>query len=271
MMNQDPSLGFSVDEITPYLMPLLRRKGKEPLEAVGTAFLVEAHGAYFLVSAGHVLEQPRNLVYFYSSDHGPIEIVGHRVVVGVRPNGVDPMFDIGVVRLAGAITPPYERWASLPLSTLRCQHSNEEGAAFNRAAGPYFFLGFPVSQNRINPAKNTLRPKAYGLYDLQLAPDGDVPARYSNDVHLFLQMPPGPIIKGGEHWTFPAPHGLSGSPIWYRDELGAAVVGIAIEYDKNKKMLVATDIGSVIWLIEYAEKQYQQAILLDAAAYVPKS
>jgi hypothetical protein len=53
--------------------------------------------------------------------------------------------------------------------------------------------------------------------------------------------------------NFPKPVGISGSPLWelHRSEDGGPrVVGVMIEYRKQQKIMVATDIGFALMMLQ---------------------
>jgi hypothetical protein len=239
-----------IESVAPFVTALLRSpKGKRP-ESVGTALLVEARGAHFLISAAHVLDEG-NKLWFFPSKRNPRPVVGQAALS--RPlwqkTGPD-RFDIGVVRLAERLAEPYEGWHPVKIANLRAAKLDSQAASFA-------FVGYPSTRVKINPLMQHINLKYMALNGAQPAP-ANMYARLGFDPssHLILQLDRAPVHVDGKTQQFPDPHGLSGSPVWSEDENGPCVVGIVTEYHKKEGVIVATGISHVLQLLNDAERDY---------------
>ncbi len=241
-----------IASIRPFITNLIRSPtGKAP-HSVGTALLVGARGAHFIVSAAHVLEGG-NRLWFFHEKKGPRPVSGE--IALSRPVGqtMGPdRLDIGVARLARGPLPPYDLWEAVDISALR-------SLPFPRENLKLAFVGHPVSQVKVNPVIKHISAKYTGLNGaVQAAPDVYVKMGINPENHLIMELDRSPVKSGDGTWQFPVPNGLSGTPVWSEDASGPCVVAIITEYHKNEKVLVATDIRHVLTLLEIAELNYEK-------------
>jgi hypothetical protein len=239
-----------IESIRPFVTNLIRSpRGKRP-ESVGTALLVSARDAHFIISAAHVIDEGRKL-WFFPQKRDPRPISGE--IALSRPIGQKmsaDRLDIGVARLAGGPLPPYELWQSIDISGLR-------PLPFPRKEFSLAFAGHASSGVKVNPTIKHIDAKYIGLNGVvHVGPEVYEKMGFDPSSHLIMELDRAPIKTDQGTWQFPDPHGLSGTPVWSKDENGACVVGIITEYHKAEKVLVATDIRHVIPLIELAERNY---------------
>lgn len=246
--NTDPDP--TIESIRPFVNSLFRnQKGKKP-QSIGTALLVYGRGAYFIISAAHVIEDGPRLLFF-PQDRDPRPITGETALsrpIGQKM-GADRL-DIGVTRLAGGPLPPYRLWKSIDISDMR-------PLPFPRKKIAFAFAGHASTGAKVNPISLHINSHCIGLNGIVHArPEVYIKMKIDPTSHLIMEFDRSPIKTDQGMWQFPDPHGLSGTPIWSEDEHGLCVVGILTEYHKVEKVLVATDIRHVISLLEQAERNY---------------
>ena len=229
--------------------------GKRPT-LVGCSLLVELGGIRYFVSARHVIDwisAPGGLHYYI--DRGKLHRLVGTVVhtVPTQETGMRDAFDVAVVRLEqDALLPSGENWKlPLEIEAIRARDSR-------RSKKQYLVVGFPKSRSNANPHTRRLKsePSSFRIISAELADYDHL--GLSDATHIVLNLdidrmhfPDGTVRQIAD------PHGMSGSPLWLLfDEDGdndphvTPVVGIVIEYHKDRKLLVATDIGIALALIE---------------------
>jgi len=239
-----------IKSVAPFVTALLRSpKGKRP-ESVGTALLVEARGAHFLISAAHVLDEG-NKLWFFPGARDPRPVVGQAAFSRARwqKSGTD-RFDVGVVRLAERLPEPYNGWHPVDIANLRSRSFTDDDASFA-------FVGYPCTRVKVNPVRKKINV-AYMALNGAVQAQAEVYLRLGFDPahHLILHLDRTPKLIDGKSSQFPDPHGLSGSPVWSSDENGSFIVGIVTEYHKTEGVIVATEIGQVLQLLAHAERDY---------------
>lgn len=244
------------NELLRHVIPLFRIPSNKRPELIGTALLVNHSGNSYMVSAKHVIDNmihPSTLYYYVDRDK-LMQLFGN-VIHTIAPSSFkgQDSYDIAVVRLQEESRPPYPGVSkdAIPSSFLK-------SIDLPRVGKEYIITGFPASKSRANPNRKQLKsdPSSFGVASAN-------PAQYlslnlQHETHLVMPL-------DVEKMTFPDgsirrisdPHGMSGSPVWLYPDLSNTnnrefnyVVGIVIEYHKNKKLLVATDIGVALQLIK---------------------
>jgi hypothetical protein len=114
---------------------------------LGSGFFLNVQGVHFFISVGHVLDEiKRRDLYFYSSPRIKRSLCGNLRL------SKDDSLDVGVLKLSGEPTPPYydvDKFA-VNLSWLRPGLIPRNGKRF-------LIVGFPASQNKVNPQSVELR------------------------------------------------------------------------------------------------------------------
>jgi hypothetical protein len=237
---QDYAAGF----VRPLLSPSKQRRP----EVVGTGLLIEHNSAFYIASAAHVMNNFHSMWFHHiETELRPVSGLLELTRAFGDSSSADPL-DIGVVRLAGGPMPPYSNWNALPSELLRAQ-------PLPRAPEGYAFVGFPSSRSKANPADMVFKVSYAGINGMSTAPHKYEELCFSPENHLLFDVDRGKVMRDGQSWNFPSMHGISGSPIWHKDEAGVHIVGIAIEYHAKHNVLVATDIGVVIGLVRRLEKE----------------
>jgi len=234
-----------------FSMPL----GKRPA-LVGTALLVGHRGHSYLVSARHVVDFVRTpgTLYHYVAPGKLARLFGNVLhTVPMPGSDAHDNYDVAVVRLLDESRPPYPSLGKveIPSSLLR-------PLALPRDAKEYMVTGFPRSRSRANPSNKRLLSEPSAFRVVSAKPDQYNSLRLLPSTHLVMPLDVGNMrFPDGSSRRIPDPHGMSGSPVWLNyDSAGqndpsfTNVVGIAIEYHKDKKLLVATDIGVALELLE---------------------
>lgn len=131
-----------------------------------------------------------------------------------------------------------------------------------RESHHYLVVGFPKSRSRADPSKMQLRVEPHGFRVVSSPESSYKAVGLREDSHIVMNLDIGKMhFPDGSIRPIPDPHGMSGSPLWLLfDEVGAndsaktPVLGVLIEHHKQAKLLVATDIGIVLELIQKLDK-----------------
>ena len=260
----DSPIAPSADTITrlanallPHVVPLFAvPKGKRPT-LVGTALLVADEEALFAISARHVLDQglPPGRLYFYDKTQSLRQLSGTMLRTAPLPGGSSlDLFDVAVMRLPPGTPPVF-------LETLKYAMPIQNLLPFRsrRDEHEYLVTGFPRSRSQSNPVNHQLRSQPQAFRVVSASADAYTSLGLSPAQHLVMNLNIDAMrFPDGSTRRIPDPHGMSGSPIWLLyDKSGndnnsayTPVVGIATEYHKSLKLLVATDIGVAIDLIQ---------------------
>jgi hypothetical protein len=205
-------------------------------------------GWHFLVSAAHVLDKlhDRQRYYFPIAPRVTRQILGRVLVAGVDAgtSRQDDSVDVGVVILEGDGLPPYP-------------DMNIEGLGFDRIArrkpnrhlAQYAFCGFPASKGKGNPVSKKFEPLLNTYLSGSVSRERYEEVGLNSRSHIVMPFDSRNVFDvAGDRVIFPAPSGMSGSPVWQLTGPTPAerkVVGVFIEYRERKKVFVATDIGFV--------------------------
>jgi hypothetical protein len=229
--------------------------GKRPV-LVGSSLLVELNGVRYFVSARHVVDwiTERGGLHYYIDRRSLHKLVG--TVVRTAPTrdygGLDP-FDVAIVRLpADARLPKGEAW-KVPIQ----QEALRPGET-RRTSKQYVVVGFPKSRSKANPHSRQLKSEPAAFRIVAAEPAAYEYLGLSDATHIVLNLDVDRMnFPDGSIRAVPDPHGMSGAPLWVLfDEVGennpriTPVVGTVIEYHKERKLLVATDIGVALALIQ---------------------
>lgn len=229
-------------------------RGKRP-SLVGTALLVENADSLFAISARHVLDQalPPGRLYFYDKTRALRQLSGRMVRTTPLPGTPGPdTHDIAVFRLPPdtprvfleTLKQPVPIRALLPFRSNRADHQ-------------YLVTGFPRSRSRADPSSRQLKSQPQGFRVVSAHEDAYARLGLSTDRHIVMPLNVEAMdFSDGTKGRIPDPHGMSGSPVWLlhderlpNDSQLTPAVGIAIEYRKTERLLVATDIGVALDLI----------------------
>lgn len=238
------------------VIPLFaKRHGKRP-KLVGSSFLVSAGEAVFLVSAAHVLDEISHL-HFYIAPGTIRKLTGHLLQTKLPSNGrrTSDRLDIGILRLEGPGLPPYPEVGknAIPISELH-------PSALPRDDKQYLVIGFPETKSRVNPAALQITSEPVSFRNISAPRSKYEELHVADESHIVLPLDLRHTLgANAEVQSFPKPSGLSGSPVWLlvdKHEQNPLpyfpVVGVAIEYHKESKALVATDIKIAVKLINAA-------------------
>jgi hypothetical protein len=241
--------GYFEERVNPYIKQLLIVDGVPTL--LGTGLLVEANGAYYVITAAHVLEHQHRIAYFHDNSAEWISMRGAIVTDGkVEGRYIN---DTAVCRLAGPWVPPFKDWKALPIQALKSLN----WAPF----GHYAISGYAKSKFKRNPKRNIIKDNPEWLSGLTLVHEDEKRVKRLSGAHIHLHLDRHGVQRfDGQKYTFADLHGFSGSPIWHEDQNGFGVVAIAIEYHENKKVLIATHIQLVLDQIKLVERAYQEKI-----------
>lgn len=238
-----------------HVIPLFNvPRGKRP-SLIGSSLLVESGTNRFLISARHVIDKVTESggLHYYIEPGTLHKLYGTVLRTSPLPrrNSYDS-YDISIVCLPSeAKAPTSAIWkAPVSISTLRPN-------ALPRAGKQYLVAGFPGSRSKANPHNRQLKsePSAFRVISANHATYETL--GLSEQTHIVLNLdienmrfPDGSIRR------IPDPHGMSGAPVWMlfdeedsNDSEITPVVATVIEYHKDRKLMVATDIGVALDLI----------------------
>lgn len=245
--------------LTKHIVPLFaNRRGGRP-QLVGSSFLVSSGKSSYLVSAAHVFDELKagHDLFFYIEPKTIRKLSGN-LRLTMTPPGKDrksDRLDVGVLKLEGPALPPYPSVQKCPLP-IGAFMAN----ALPREGKQYLLVGFPESKSRANPAARDLASEPCSFRNISAPISTYSELNVSPQHHIVLSFDvKHTVMPSSEVRAFPSPLGMSGSPIWLLyDENGAnnpnrtPVVGIAIEHQKEKRAIVATDIEIALRLIDEA-------------------
>jgi len=228
-----------------HIVPIFGDKDGAP-RAVGTGFLVLLENKHLLITAAHVLDEitEHQDLYFYAATSMTRKVAGNVLLSKPPPGGTreDDVVDIGIVFLEGEGLPPYPEIGKEPMDITRL-------VAFStpRAGKKYAVLGFPASKSEVTRPQKSVRSAAYSYLASSISADAYAPLGLTPESHVALIFDTKDIVHpDGRKMNFPKPTGISGSPLWelrLPEDGGPKVVGVMIEHRKNKKVMVAADIG----------------------------
>lgn len=252
--DSDLSIPEDIDNILALMsrvtVPLYALKEHKGLVPHGSGFCTSHKGAFFLITAAHVLasETLDSLYYFESSNTA-------RKLSGAFSVYTDESRDIGVVKLQS--TPSglelnHDR-VILPRTYLKVSASPRKGRTFA-------IVGYPASKTKVSKSLGIVEVTPFSYY-FESIPDSDYIqfGLNSNDhIAIPLDLKIG-YDSDGRHRNIPRPHGMSGSPIWaipnetYPDGFHSfSIAGVGTRYLAKDRLLVGTDIGFALELMDEA-------------------
>lgn len=254
------SFSTLIDEATnllaKFVVPLYEedKRGRPSLN--GSGFFVKAGEDIFLVSAAHVLETLKTKNLFYYIAPGITRKLTGKLLLNPWQGDreYDPI-DVGVLKLAGEGLPPYPK-----VDKFTVDISYLQPAFLPREEKDYMIIGFPASRNGVNPIAREVASVVYAYHNYSIKGPDYCKHGLKADTHVALPLDLKVAFDSkGTHRHFPRPQGMSGSPIWVLfDENASAeervfpLVGVGTKYRKKERLLVGTDIGFVLDMINEA-------------------
>lgn len=222
----------------------------------GTGFFIRHGKNHFLVSAAHVIAQTaKSALYFYKTPNLKCHILGKGLTT--KPpggNGHDDPIDIAIWKMPSEESPPFPEVNkhALDAACLRPLH-------LPRAGRTYVMLGFPATKSKVEWQNQQLVAASLYAYRSDSISDSKYQSyEVSPETHIILPFNKNKGVDlEGRHVNLPDPNGMSGAPIFvlYEENSNSAVfplVGVGIEYRKQKKCVVGADIHTVVKMIESA-------------------
>lgn len=241
--------------LIPHVIPLFSIPTGQRPALEGTALFVEQNDKLFLVSAKHVFMKdgsPKKLFY-YEKTRSLRRVVGMLISTNSLPNvQSSDRYDVSVLQLP-ADTPR----TLLEVAKFPAPHSSLKPFQSSRHRKHYLVTGFPTSRSRADPSSKQLKSKPQGYTVVSAEDDAYKKLGFGSDMHIVMNLDISSMnFPDGTTGRIPDPHGMSGSPIWLMyddggedDPQSTPIVGIAIEYHKSEKLLVATDVGVALELM----------------------
>src|ERR1051326_7888115 len=214
----------------------------------GSAVLLRIANTHFLLSAAHVLDGNAGSTLYYGG-RGPLKPLEGIAQKSSLPAGCsreDDKIDTGLMELKPNIVSDLNRQHRF----LDARHLQPNDVA--RPDSIYELRGYPETRSKLNPTTRKVRP---GPFSYLASPAGA--SQYTRQQvdacsHLLLKFDRNNSFNGtGQRITAPLPHGMSGGGVWKRrvdsrsDDLFQSgwLVGIAIEYEAEESIVVATRIN----------------------------
>jgi hypothetical protein len=240
-----------VDQLFPYVRPVLGAKNKETPEFVGSGILLKDHESLYLVTAAHVMDRFDGEEYrlFLDGVGCLVAILGeeHCSYTEDPFNRSDDRQDISIVKLSNEMQTrldPSHFITSEKIDILG-DHDPQWG---------YFCVGIPAKKGdeTIDENRREILPSPYGLCAKESDIETYCKLQVTKSTHLALNFNVKKAYsKDNVRRTAPALNGLSGAPIWgfikkSDTEIQPVIVAILTEYhQKDIKAILCTRIGEV--------------------------
>lgn len=245
----------ALELLAAFSIPLYVDDGGRP-DLHGTGFFVRDRENCYLVSAAHVMDTAASRgLHFYSSPNVLRRLTGELLRTPTPKGRGRDVFDIGVLKLSGDPVPPFPEVGkhAMDISYLYPERLPRTGRS-------YVLVGFPATKSRVNGRDRTARAAPFAFLAESLPERDYAGLGIDPRTHIAVAVD---VKRGfgldGIHKQFPKPQGMSGSPltVFFEDEGPASarvfpVVGVAIEHRKDKKVIIATDVSSVLDAIAHA-------------------
>lgn len=250
----DSAITELAEQLVSHVVPLFSvPAGKRPV-LIGTGLLVRGKFRLFLVSAKHVIDhaKPPRRLYFYSDERELRRLTGQVRYPFTSANKVDRL-DVAVVALPKETPLAFRGVWKVPISMEQLTPRQVP-----RKSHHYLVVGFPKSRSRADPSTMRLRIEPHS-FRVVSSPESSYRALgLHEDSHIVMNLNIGKMhFPDGSIRPIPDPHGMSGSPLWLlfdeegpNDSAKTPMLGILIEHHKQANLLVATDIGIVLDLIQ---------------------
>ena len=211
-------------------------------DLIGTGTLLEIEKQSFLITAAHVIDSAGNQPLLVYGSMGLRQIGGHGKIT--RPASdlrKDDRDDTSVVALDQETIDHLETaYKPLPI-----QHADANDLFLPQK--PYAFFGFPWRKDS---------KKSYGFQAMSVAETDYISSGLSPQKHIAVEFDLKHAIDNndGRELVAPNPQGMSGGPVWSfvsvdldgQQMLTRRLVGIAIEYISDRKMLVGVRINAAL-------------------------
>ncbi|RUO97685.1 hypothetical protein [Hyphomicrobium sp.] len=239
------TLSRSQGTFTRPILPLFKDNERGQPALWGTGLVVEHAGGIFVVSAKHVLREPD--LYFY---HTP---KGKRALTGILHDTTDDALDTGVLKLNGDKLPPYPELNCFPLPF---EALMPFGAP--RASKHYLVVGYPSTRTKANRKSKEIVAEPYANYGPAISHERQIKLGFDPSTFIAIAFRKKRVFgANGKLQRFPDPNGMSGAPLFLLYDTaakknylgGLRVSGILIEYHKQDRVLIATDIAVARQLI----------------------
>ena len=177
------NIGSAIDTLTAFSIPLYLDIDSQPTH-LGTGFLVQKGGDYFLVSAAHVLDNALSHgLYFYSSPSEIRHLTGCLVRSRPTDKRSDDHIDIGVVKITGEVQPPYPevRKFAMDISYLKPSY-------LPRSKKHFTFIGFPATKSKVRRGCRSILVKPYSYRSDSIPEDDYAKFGVHPETHVVLPL-----------------------------------------------------------------------------------
>lgn len=242
------------DLLTSFVVPLYRLINKKPV-SFGSGFFVRKAEDHFLISAAHVLELlPQEPLYYYFAPGQMRKLSGRLALSRWTGDREQDPIDVGVLRLKDR-PPPYP-----DVGKLAMEISYLRSSLLPRFGRVYALIGFPASKSKVNRVAREVTAACFAIRTRSVDDAVYVDHNASPAKNIVLSLDLEDCVDvDGRHRNFPKPQGMSGGPIWVlMDEPHSTtsrvfpVVAIGTKYRKRNKVLIGTDIGIALRMINEA-------------------
>jgi len=242
-------------KIAPFTCQFLKHDPVKGLKPFASGVMAELAGAYFILTASHVIEDwsDQNKL-FVEIEKGHISVVGK--ASGTETETGEKL-DVAYIKLKDELVPILKRWYQF-LAFDQLLHHNKVFDEGNYCAYGFPVVNFKMKSEVANSVGSAyyMRPNTDKVFDhYGLSPLS----------HYILEFHGKPVnIKTGQIEKIKTEHyGLSGGGLWYTDIKfvhnrmisKAKLIGIMTEFRKGKyECLIANRIEVVLGLIEMNER-----------------
>jgi hypothetical protein len=215
---------------------------------VGSCILLRVDGRLFVVTAGHVVLQTRDVHVYIGFPGTTLQrvptLVRHASCVTGEPE-VDEL-DLGLMPLQASKIDGFSSAVFLDVDSVDVDHVPDMQ---RQPAADYLVYGYSAARSQV---KVDHRARVLHQTSFQLATSAAQMDKYSEEKidprnHLLLDHDRKDVLVGGQIRTMVQMNGVSGGAVIYYSPAGvAAVVGVVIEHRKSRRLIVATRMGPVL-------------------------
>jgi hypothetical protein len=216
---------------------------------LGSCTLVKRKTQSLLLTAAHVIDANKRTGLYISSDGALIKLEGDGVAT-TAPRGIRDRdsFDFGILSLSGA--------SAQALEKIRHVEEHEIERRKERRGYAYMAFGYPNSKNKPDHFKQQIVPRRFS-YGGPIVTKGAGAAH-----HLKMQYEKKSRTVEGDVVTSIEPTGMSGGAIFALGQILEGsnpsefmrspfqLAGVLIERRKDEKVIVATDIETVLSVLD---------------------
>ena len=240
-------------KLLPSVRPIYMASDRDSPELIGSGVIIKVENYYFLITAAHLLDQLRGLGMYIGGEKTVVDITGQLIIVATNSGSGDKdKIDFAFTEIPENLLDELGRHNFLPPDEI---DPNDIAIREKR----YLILGYPISKNKWIDYKGLkVKPKSYPYSsrpsDILIYKELGI----SEESHLLLDFDKEKVTNGtGNVFIAPDLYGMSGGGVWTLHDDSKALsifsesqlnklVGVIIEWDLQKKVIIAVRISIVI-------------------------